>query len=98
MFQAPLAGGSSSRRQVASDVEAEEAYIAILHDIVAPLEPHLSAFPSGGVGSRRDQVVVGDDFRLDKATLEVGVDHAGGLGCFGTLPNRPGPHLGLAGG
>src|SRR5712691_12233031 len=96
MFQAPAAGGSSRRRQAASDSEAEEADIAILHDIIAPFEPHLSAFPSGGVGSRGDEVIVGNDLRLDEAALDVAVDDTGGLGRLRPLANGPGPHLRIA--
>src|SRR5207248_233964 len=96
MFQAPAAGGSSSRRQVASDVEAEETDIAILHEIVAPFEPHLSAFPSGGVGSRSDQVIVGDDFRLDEPAFDVAVDHTRCLRRLRPLANRPGTDLRIA--
>src|SRR5207247_1898434 len=80
MFQTPSAGGSSRRRQPASDIEAEESDVPIFHDIVASLEPDLPTFPGHRVGSRRDQVIVGDDLRLDEATLDVAVDDAGGLG------------------
>src|SRR6266581_2139811 len=96
MFQAPLAGLSSSSRQP-SDVEAEERDIAVLHYVVAAFEPHLSAFPSRGVGSRRDEVIVGDDLGLDEPTLDVAVNDARGFGRPGPLANRPGPHLGIAG-
>ena len=95
MFQAPPAGASTSRCQV-SDIEAEEGDIAILHHVVAPFEPHLSSFPSRGIGSRRHQVVVGDDLRLDKPTLDIAMDHAGGLGRLRALANRPGPDLWIA--
>src|SRR5438874_11377316 len=97
MFHAPLAGASTSRRQP-SDVEAEERDIAVLHYILAAFEPHLSAFSSGGVRSRRDEVIVGDDLRLDEPALDVAVDDARGLRCPGPLANRPGPHLRIAGG
>src|SRR5438270_7274767 len=92
IFQAPAAGGSRSSRQ-ASDIEAEEGDVPILHHVVAPFEPHLSPFPCRGVGSRRNQVIVGDDLRLDEPALDVAVDDAGGLGRFGALANRPGPDL-----
>src|SRR5207245_9110155 len=95
MVQAPLDGLSSSSRQP-SDVEAEERDIAVLHDIVAAFEPHLPAFASGGVGSRRHQVIVGNDLRLDEAALDVAVDDARGFRCPGPLANRPGPHLRIA--
>src|ERR1700732_2162173 len=98
MFQAPLAGGSSSRRQAVSDVEAKEGDIAILHDIVAPLEPHLPALAGRRVRSRCDQVIVGDDLRLDKPTFDVAVDHAGSLGRFRPLSNGPRADLRIAGG
>src|SRR2546426_7851101 len=97
MSQAPRAGASTSRRQP-SDVEAEERAIAILHHIVAAFEPHLTAFPSGGVGPRRDEVIVGDDLRLDEPTLDVAVDDARGFGRPGPLAKRPGPYLRIAGG
>src|ERR1700731_1984600 len=96
MFQAPAAGGSSSKRQVASDVEAKEGDIAIFHDIVAPFEPYLAPFPGRGIGSGRDQVIVGDDLRLDEAALDVAVDDAGGFGRLRSLPDGPGAHLRIA--
>src|SRR5437870_11764830 len=96
MFQAPSAGGSTRRRQPASDIEAEESDIPILHDVVASFEPDLPAFPCRRVGSRRDQVIVSDDLRLDEATFDVAVDDAGGLGRLRSLPNRPGAHFRIA--
>src|ERR1700694_3214602 len=95
MFQAPAAGASTSRRQ-ASDIEAKETDGAIFHHVVASVEAHFAPFPSRGVGSSRDEVVVGDDLRLDEPTLDVAVDHAGGLGGLRALANRPGPDLWIA--
>src|SRR5438132_10839888 len=97
MFQAPVADGSSSRRQAESDVEAEERDITVLHDIVAPFEPHPPTLPGGGVRTRRDQVIVGNDLRLDEATFDIAMDHASSLGRFGALTDGPGPDLGIAG-
>ncbi len=93
MFHAPVAGGSTRRRQAVSDVEAEEADIAILHDIVAPLEPHLSAFPRRGIGSRGDEVFVGNDLRLDEAAFDIAVDDAGRFRRLRPLADGPGPHF-----
>src|SRR2546428_7412484 len=97
MFQAPPAGASRSGPQP-SDFESEERDIAILHHIVAAFEPHLTAFPSGGVGPRGDEVIVGDDLGLDEPTLDVAVDDARGLRRLRALANRPGPNLRIAGG
>src|SRR5437867_6970570 len=94
MFQAPFAAGSKTIRQ--SDIEAEQADIPILDDIVAALEPHLAPLPSRRIGSRRDQIIVGDDLRLDEATFDVAVDHAGGLGRFRSVPDYPGHNLRIA--
>src|SRR3989442_2045083 len=96
MFQAPSAGGSCSRRQPASDVEAEERDIPILYDVVASLEPDLPSFPGRRVGSGRDQITVGDNLRLDKAAVNVAVDHAAGLERLRPLPNRPVADLRIA--
>ena len=49
-------------------------------------------------GAELHQVVEGDHLGLDEALLEVGVDHAGGLGSGGALADRPGPRLLGAGG
>src|SRR4029077_7812393 len=65
--------------------------------IVAPFEPHLPTFPGRGVRARRDQVVVGDDLRLDEATFDIAVDHARCLGRFRALTDGPGPDLGITG-
>src|SRR5436305_14792309 len=91
MFQAPFAAGSKTTRQ--SDIEAEQADIPILDDIVAALEPHLAPLPSRGIGSGRDQLIVGDDLRVNEATFDVAADHAGGLGRFRSVPNGPPTHL-----
>src|SRR2546428_8158652 len=72
-----------------SDIEAEKAHVAVFHNVVAAFEPHLSAFPSRGVWSRRDEVIVGDDLGLDEATLDVAVDDARSFRCPGPLANRP---------
>src|SRR3984893_19534771 len=95
MFQAPSAGASTSRRQ-ASDIEEKETHVAVFHHVVAPFEPHFAPFPRRSVGSRRDEVVVGHDLRLDEPTLDVAVDHAGGFGGLRALANRPGPDLWIA--
>ena len=58
-------------------VEAEIRHIAILHDIVLALQAHLPLFTgsSGRTGSH--QVIEADDFRTNKAPLNIGVDFAG---------------------
>ena len=43
--------------------------------------------------AQADIVIKGDGLRTNEATLEVGVDHAGGFGCRGAAPDRPGPCL-----
>src|ERR1700732_3154615 len=95
MFQAPSDGASTSRRQ-ASDIEPEERDLAILHDVVASFEPHLATLPSGGIGARRDEVIVGHDLRFDESTLDVAVDDARGLGRLRALAHRPGTYLRIA--
>src|SRR3984893_14235937 len=92
MFHAPWAAGSSRRRQ-RSDIETEETDVPVLDGVVASLEAYLAAFAGCQVGARGDQVIEGDDLRLDEATLDVAVDHPGGFRRRRPLANGPGPHL-----
>ncbi len=58
------------------DVEPEFHDVAVDHDVILALESHLSTRLRLGHGTRVDEVVEGDHFRSDEATLEIGVDLA----------------------
>src|SRR4051794_21233743 len=76
-----------------SDVEAELHHVAVLHDVVLALHADLAELLGLEHGAGCHEVVEGDDLRLDEAALEVGVDHARGLGGGGALGDRPGTGL-----
>src|SRR5579864_331322 len=97
MLCAPGAGGSSRSRQ-GSDIEPEEADVAVLHHVVLALQPYLATFAGDSVGAGGLEVGEGHDLGLDESPLEVGVDDTRGLRGGGAAPHRPGPHLGLTGG
>src|SRR5215212_9880884 len=65
--------------------------IAVRHDIVLSFQAHLAHSTSVGDGPRGDKIIEGYDFSLDKALLEVTVNHARGLGGSGALGDGPGP-------
>src|SRR2546429_7549695 len=77
-------------------MEGEGAPPPSLTAVAAPPDPDLPTSPGRRGGPRRDQVIVGDDLRLDEATFDVAVDDAGGLGRLRSLPNRPGTHFRIA--
>ena len=63
-----------------SDVEAELHDVAVGHHVVLALHADRPASLAFSMEPSGDEVVEGDDFGLDEAALEVGVDDAGGLG------------------
>ena len=71
---------SIALRRSESYVEAEVADVAVDHDVVLAFHADLARGLGGCHGTRVDEVVEGDDFGLDEAAFEVGVDDAGGLG------------------
>src|SRR5207244_6844443 len=81
-----------------SHVEPEEQHIAVLHDIVPPLQPKQPFLPDASLAPTRDQVVVMIDLRSDESPFHVGMDLPGRLGSLRALADRPGTGLNLAGG
>ena len=73
--------------------EAEMHDVAVLHDIILALEPHLSGIARTGFAAARHVIVVGDGFGADEAALEIGVDDARGLRRLGAAGHRPGARL-----
>src|SRR6266536_3408453 len=89
---------SAAYRPARSEVEAELDDVAVGHEVVLALDADPAGGSGGGHGAGGDQVGEGDDLGLDEAALEVGVDHAGGLGGGGAGADGPGPGLLGAGG
>ena len=71
--------------------------IAILHHVFLPLGAHQPLVARRLHASHPLEVVVGDRLRADEATLEVGVDGAGGFGRLRADGDGPGADLLLAG-
>jgi hypothetical protein len=61
-----------------SDVELEVDHVAVADDVFLALEGELRVGAAGGLGAELDEVFPPDDFGLDEAALEVGVDGVGG--------------------
>ena len=72
--------------------------VAVFDDVLFAFGAHEAFFFAGGFAAVLDVVVVGDDLRADEATLEVGVDDAGGGGRFPSLMDGPGVDFFGAGG
>src|SRR5262249_5310943 len=89
----PTAAVRSRSAPSESDVEAELDHVAVLHDVVLALHAGLPSSTRSGHGPEVDEIGVPDDLGLDEATLEVGVDDAGGLGRRGALLDGPGTGL-----
>src|SRR5665811_390940 len=88
---------SDLRKYARSHVETELDHVAVGHDVVLSFHSDSAGRLGRSHGSRRDEVVKGDDLGLDEATLKVGVDHAGRLGGRPALMNRPGTSLLVSG-
>src|SRR5699024_2767781 len=75
------------------DVKPELHHVAVDHHVVLTLHAHLAR--GLGRGHRARGVELGErhDLGLDEALLEVGVDHASGLGGGVALADGPGPRL-----
>ena len=80
------------------DVKQEVDDVAVLHDILLALGADLALGLGGGHGADGLQILEGDDFGTDEATLEVGVDLTGGLGSLGATLDGPGTALISTGG
>src|SRR5262245_24807936 len=77
------------RRRCFSETKFD--HVAVLHDVALALEANLAARSRLHHRSGGDELAVGDDLRLDEATLEVGVDNTRGLRSGCPLADRPGP-------
>jgi hypothetical protein len=77
----------------ALNVEPKMTNVPVLHHVPLPLHPHLPRLLRPLLPVQPDVVVVRDHLRRDEAALEVGVDHAGGLGTRGAPVGRPGARL-----
>ena len=71
-------------------------HVAVPHDVILPFNRELPGFSAARLAAEGDQVLPPNHFRLDEATLEVGVDDAGCLGSRGATLDGPCPHLHLA--
>ena len=80
------------------NIEQEVDDVAVLHDILLALGANLALGLGGGHGADGLQILEGDDLGTDEATLEVGVDLAGGLGSLGATLDGPCTALVGAGG
>ena len=71
------------------NIESKVHDITILDYVVLALNAHFACFADSGLRTILDIVVVLDDLSADEATLEVGVDDAGGLRRFHTFLESP---------
>ena len=76
-----------------SHVEAEHHDVAVLEHVVLALNVHLAGLFHCRLAAIGDVILIFDDFGTDKATLKVGVNHAGTLWSFAALAVSPGTHL-----
>ena len=70
------------------DVEQEVDDVAVFHDVFFAFAADFALGFGVGHGAEGLQVFEGDDLGTDEATLEVGVDLAGGLGGLGAGTRR----------
>src|SRR5579875_1521764 len=85
------------RTHLASNVEPEGNHVALLHDVVLAFAAHLACRTQRLHRAIADVVIVADDLRTDESALEVAMDPARRLGCFGPPGNRPRANLLLPG-
>src|SRR5690606_9216819 len=85
-----------------SDIETEMQDIAFLDDVILAFQAQPTRFLGTRLATILDEVVIGDGFSTNEATLEVGVDDRSRLrrGCADTdLPGtdflHPGGEIGL---
>src|ERR1700678_292141 len=72
------------------DVEAEFEHIAVLDDVVLPLNAEPSGLARLGEGAELHQLLVGGAFGRDEPAFEVGMDHACGRRGLVAGVDRPG--------
>src|SRR5215203_5439579 len=85
----------TSRRRSSDqlDVELEQQDIAILDDVLLAFDAVETLVACGRNGAACDKVAVGHGLRLDKAAIEIRMDHARGLRRGISLVNGPGANL-----
>src|SRR2546428_7355371 len=69
-----------------SDIEQEVDDVAVLDDVLFPLDAQCALRPRRRFAAVAEQLVPADHLRPDEASLEIGVDRPGRLGCSGALP------------
>ena len=77
-------------------IETEEGDVAVLELVVFAFKAVFAGIACTGGASGCDEVVVGNDFCLDKAFFEVGVNDAGALGRLHADAEGPGADFLLA--
>src|SRR4051812_37821085 len=70
--------------------EAEMHDVAILDDVVLPLEPELPGIAGARFAAQRYIIIVGNRLGTDEALFEIGVDDARGLRRARPFAHRPG--------
>lgn len=74
-----------------SGIAFEEDDVPVGKDVILAFQSELPCIPRILHGTGLDQVLVGDDFRLDEGLLEVRMDDTGALGCGHALAEGPCP-------
>ena len=74
-------------------IKSKFHHIAWLHDIGFAFGADLAGFARFGFGACCHEVIIIHHLRRNEASLEVGVDDSGGLGCRPALVDRPGVHF-----
>ena len=70
-------------------VKAEQNHISVLYHIILAFHSDNTFFTRCSEASVVQKILVVDNFRLDKASLEVRMNLAGCLRCLGSLLDRP---------
>src|SRR6266699_7048514 len=83
-------------RGLFADIKAKVGDIAILDDVVFAFETLQALFCGGGKRAAGHKVFKTRYLGANKATLDIGVDLAGGLGRLRSFSHSPGAHLVLA--
>ena len=63
-----------------SVVKPEMHHVAVGDDIVLAFQAEFAGVARAGFALARNIIGIGDGFGADEALLEIGMDHAGGLG------------------
>ena len=68
-------------------------HITILHHIFFALGTHFAGFFGFGFAAQCPEIIIGNHFRTDKASFEIGVDFAGRLRRGVAFVYGPGAHF-----